>query len=391
MTLVLLIATGLMVKSANHLWQIDPGFDTSGMLTVSVSVPRQAVPASQTPPAAGQPAPPPPPYLVTGKELLERVRAVPGVTDAALASDVPLTGNGGAVFYSAEGDTTTDAQTIPRAYTHQVSASFFQTMRMPIKAGRTFIDSEVSAKGPAVIVSENVIKRFWPGQDPIGKRIKFGPPASNNPWLTIVGVVPETKYRALPANPTNDPDLYQPALDRSPQPLLIRTSLPPSSILSAVRAAIRYGQPAVAVFAAQTMDELVATQTSASRFTMWVLGLFAVTALILSAIGIYGVMSYLVTQRWREFSIRLALGATRRDILGVVVRHGAQLIAIGAAIGIAAALGLSRVFASALYGVTTFDVSSIVAIVVLVGSALLACVIPAFRATRVDPATTLRS
>jgi len=391
LAIVLFIGAALMIRSSQQLAAVDPGFDTSGMLTVTVSVPRQPAPATGAPPPPGQTPPPPPPYLLTGKEILERVRAVPGVTDAALVTEVPLTGNGGAVFYSAEGDATTDAQTMPRAYIHRVSGEFFKTMRMPIKAGRTFIDTEFTATSPAIIVSENVTKRFWAGQDPIGKRIKFGPPASTNPWLTIVGVVPETKFRALPANPTEDPDLYLPALDRSPQPVLIRTSLPPGSIQPQVRSAIRQGQPAVAVFAAQTMDELVATQTSASRFTMWVLGLFAVTALVLSAIGVYGVMSYLVTQRWREFSIRLALGASRRDIIGVVVGHGARLVAIGAAIGIAAAIALGQVFASALYGVTTFDVSSIGAIVVLVGSALLACVIPAFRVTRVHPATALRS
>jgi predicted permease len=319
------------------------------------------------------------------------VKSVAGVTSVSLTSDVPLTGAGGAIFYAAEGDMTTGAQAAPRIYFHRVSPNFFETMKMPMKAGRTFEASELTPTSTSVIVSEAVITRFWPGQNPIGKRIKFGNPTSENPWLTIIGVVPETKYRALPNNPTADPDLYLPALDRSPQPMMIRTSVAPNSLLPAIRAAITRGQTSVAVFATTTMDELVATQTAASRFTMWVLGLFAATALILSAIGIYGVMSYLVTQRTREFGIRLALGASRREIVGVVLRQGATLIAIGAVIGIGATIGLSRVFDGLLYEVTPIDPSSALAIALLVGSAVLACVIPAFRATRVDPAVALRN
>jgi hypothetical protein len=254
-----------------------------------------------------------------------------------------------------------------------------------------FEPAESTPASTAVIVSEPVVKRFWPNENPIGKRIKLGASNSANPWLTIVGTVPEIKYRGLPANPTADPDLYFPALDRSPQPMLIRTSLPPASILPAVRAALTQGQPAVAVFATSTMTDLIDTQTSASRFTMWVLSVFALTALLLSAIGIYGVMSYLVTQRTREFGIRLALGASRSEIVGVVLRHGTKLIAIGAAIGIAATLGLSKLFEALLYEVTAIDVSAALAIGVLVTAAVLACVIPAIRATRVNPSVALRN
>lgn len=392
LAIVLFIGAGLMIRSTQKLAAIDPGFDPSGLLTVSVSVPRQPAPPGPTaPPAPGQPAPPPPPFVLSGRDLLERVGAVAGVASVSLASDVPLAGGGSAVFYAAEGDTTTDAQTVPRAFVHRVSPNFFSTMGMAFKSGRTFEPAEMTAASTAVIVSEAVVNRFWPGQDPLGKRIKIGGVTSQNPWLTIVGVVPETKYRALPANPTADPDLYFPALDRSPQPIVIRTSVPPASVLPAVRTAIMRGQPAVAVFATSTMEELVATQTSASRFTMWVLGLFAATALILSAIGIYGVMSYLVTQRTREFGIRFALGASRREIVGVVLRQGVVLIATGAVIGIGATIALSRVFSGVLYEVTPIDPSSAIAIALLVGAAVLACVIPALRATRVDPANALRS
>ncbi len=390
LAIVLFIGAGLMIRSSQKLAAVDPGFDTSNILTINVSVPRQPASPTAPAPAPGQPAPPPR-YVLSGKELIERVRAVPGVTSVGLTSDVPLSGNDSAVFYSAEGDGTTDAQTVPRAYFHRVNPEFFETIRMPLRSGRTFADTELTPTSSVVIVSENVVKRFWPDQDPIGKRIKLGRPDSANPWMTIVGVVAETKYRALPANPTADPDLYLPALDRSPQAMLIRTSVPAASVLAAVRSSIGRGQSAVAVFGTQTLDDLVAAQTSPSRFTTWVLGLFALTALVLSAIGIYGVMSYLVTQRTREFGIRLALGASRGELVGVVLRHGTKLIAIGAVIGVAAAFGLSKLFETLLFGVTPVDVSSGVAIIILVGAAVLACLIPAIRATRVDPVVALRS
>jgi putative ABC transport system permease protein len=393
LAIVLFVGAGLMIRSGQKLAAIDPGFDPSGVLTVNVSIPRQpAPPVAPGPPAAavpGQPAPPP--FVLSGLELLARVRAVPGVISVSLVSDVPLSGNSSAIFYSAEGDTTADAQTQPRAYWHRVSPEFFATLHLPLSAGRTFLGTDATPDSPAVIVSDRVTRRFWPSQDPIGKRIKRGAPDSPNPWLTIVGTVGETKYRALPSNPTADPDLYFPALDRSPQPVLIRTSVTPSSVTSAVRAAIRSGQPSVVVFGEMTMVALVESQTSASRFTTWILGLFATTALVLSVIGIYGVMSYLVAQRTREFGIRLALGATRADLVRVVLRHGTTLIAFGAVIGIAATAGLYRLFSSLLYEVTAVDVSSGLAILVLVGAAVLACIVPAIRATRVDPVIALRN
>jgi putative ABC transport system permease protein len=399
LAIVLLVGAGLMIRSVQKLTAIDPGFNAEGLLTLDVSIPRQPAPAASASaaapaaPAGGQGAnaqPPPPPFVTSGAVILEHVRAVPGVTAASLGSDVPLDGNSSAVFYSAEGDSTSGAQTMPRAYIHRVTPEFFQTLGMPIKAGRTFLDSEATPGGTSVVVSEGVARRFWLNQDPIGKRIKFGAVTSQNPWLTIVGVVGEVKYRGLPSNPTGDPDLYFPALDRAVQGMLIRTSVDPASVTSAVRGAIHAAHPSIVVFNVSTMADLVKAQTAASTFTTWILGLFATTALVLSVIGIYGVMSYLVAQRTREFGIRLALGATRREIISVVLRHGGRLILVGAAIGMAGSLGLSKLLGGLLYGVTPIDMSSAVAVLVLVTVAVLACLVPAFRATRVDPVDVLR-
>ena len=199
------------------------------------------------------------------------------------------------------------------------------------------------------------MKRFWPGQDPIGKRIKFGQLTSSaGSWLSIVGVVGEVKYRGLPDNPTADPDIYLPFVERNSQyAIAVRTAVPPSSLVAPLRAVIRSADPSIPIYQVSTMEELVASQTSQSRFTMWLMGVFAAVALTLSVIGIYGVMSYLVSQRTREIGIRLALGAGGRDILRLVVGNGARLIAGGilhragggvraAAAGVVAALRRDR-------------------------------------------------
>jgi putative ABC transport system permease protein len=280
---------------------------------------------------------------------------------------------------------------MPRAYVHRVTPEFFDTLGVSMVAGRTFEGAELAPDSRAVIVSRALVDRFWPGQPPIGRRIKPGAPQSTAPWLTIVGVVPDVNYRGLPANPTRDPDLYFPSSDRSPQRLLVRTAGDPASLIAAVTAAVRSVHPGIVVYGAAPLDSLVAAQTSVQRFTAWVLGVFAAVALVLSVVGIYGVMSYLVAQRTREFGIRLALGARRADIVGVVLRQGTLLVAVGAAIGIAATLMLTRLLDALLYQVTATDGSAGAAILVLIAVALIACAVPAIRATRVDPVVALRA
>jgi len=328
---------------------------------------------------------------VSARTVLERVRAVPGVAAASLTSDIPLSGDGAASFYAAEGQPPMTAQNVPRAYVHRISPDFFSTLRIPIKAGRTFLDSELSGQANVVVVSEHVAARFWPRQDPIGKRIKIGALTSTAPWLNIVGVVGETKYRALPENPTADPDLYFPQLDRArQQAFVIRTTVPPSSIVAAIRAAIRSVDPTIPVFSVTPMTDYIGRLTAPARFTMWLMGVFAASALMLAVVGIYGVMSYLVTQRTREIGIRLALGAGGRDILRLVVGNGARLIGAGIVIGVAAAVALQRLVSTLLFGVTAADGASVVAVIVLATVALMACYVPAVRATRVDPLRALR-
>jgi predicted permease len=390
LAVVLLVGAGLMIRSVRNLAALNPGFDPEGVLTLHASIPRASAPPAAAPPAPG-PQPPPPPPVVYARALLERLRAVPGVTAVALGNDLPLDGNSGASFYSAEGQPAANAQNMPRCYVHRVTPEFFTTLRIPILSGRTFTDAEALPAPAAVIVSERVIKRFWPGQDGVGKRVKFGSLANNSPWLTIVGVVGEVKYRGLPENPTADPDFYLPFADRNQQvAIAVRGSVPPATLVAPIRAVVRSADPSIPIYSVAPMDELIGSQTAQSRFTMWLMGVFAAVALSLAVIGIYGVMSYLVTQRTREIGIRLALGAGGRDILRLVVGNGARLIAAGIVIGVAASFALQRLVSSLLFGVTAADTASGVAVAILGGVALLACYLPAVRATRVHPLQALR-
>ena len=382
LAVLLLVGASLMIRSVQQLVAIDPGFDADRVLMARVSIPRQA-----TAPAPGTSAP----LVVAARTLLDRVRALPGVSAASLASDPPLSGLSSAVFYTAEGQSATNAQTAPRAYVHRVTPEFFSTLRIALRSGRTFLPSELTPTSGVVVASEHVVTRFWPGQDPIGKRIKLGNLASQNPWLTIVGVAGEVKYRGLPENPTADPDLYFPFVDRVQQvSLVVRTTLDPASLAPALRSAIREVDPDIPVFAVATMAERIGDQTAQSRFTTWIMGAFAAMALLLSAIGIYGVMSYLVSQRTREVGIRMALGATPREIVRLIVGRGAQLIGAGIVLGGFASIALERLMATLTYRASILDGVTAAAIAVLTGAGLLACYLPAVHAARVDPLVALR-
>jgi putative ABC transport system permease protein len=284
------------------------------------------------------------------------------------------------------------AQKVPRAYVHNVTPEFFHALRIPFTAGRTFNASEMTAQ-ETVIVSETLVRRFWPGQDPVGKRIKFGYSDSQRPWMTIVGVVNDMKYRGLPANPTADPDVFLPMREQAQQfALLVRTPLDPASLAPAVRKTLRDLDATAVLYGVTTLDSLLSQQTANSRFTGWLMGIFAASALLLAMIGIYGVMSYAVTRRTQEIGIRVALGAARGDVLRLLVRRGMSLIGAGLVLGIAGSLAVTRLIGALLYGVTPRDALTFAgAAAVLAAVALVACLIPASRAARIHPAIALRN
>jgi predicted permease len=380
LAIVLLVGAGLMIQSVRKLAAVEPGFDPDSLLTVHISVP-----SASTPRAPGTPARP----VVTSRELLERVSAVPGVAAVALGNDTPYGGGSSATSYTAEGhDGAFTGQNRPRTYQHRVSPGFFAALRIPFVSGRTFLDSEVSATPSAVVVSERVVSRFWPGQDPLGKRIKLGL-NPDSPWLTIVGVVRDVRYRRV-AEQDRDPDIYLPFADRNAQiGLVIRTTVPPTTVIEPVRAAIRAASPSIPIYNVASMDERISRQSGFSRFITWVMGVFAGIALWLCALGIYGVMSYVVTQRTREIGIRLALGAQPREVLGAIVGSGARLILVGLVIGSVASVALRRVVSTQIVDVPLTDPAAGLALVVFALVGLAACFVPGLRATRLDPVRAL--
>jgi hypothetical protein len=282
-----------------------------------------------------------------------------------------------------------DSQLMTLTGTDDVSPEFFSALRMPFVAGRTFLDHELTPTPSAVIVSETVADRFWPGQDPIGKRLTFGSVDANVQWLAVVGVVRDVRYRSLRQTANTDPDIYLPFADRNAQiAFAIRTNVPPASLVAPVRAAIRAVNASIAVYDVESMAGRVRRQSSRERFTTWVMSVFAGIALWLCALGIYGVISHVVTQRTREIGIRLALGAQPGEVLRKIVGAGARLIVTGIAIGGVASIAL-RGAVSSIVDVPLSDpaVGAAVVLFALVGVA--ACLVPGVRATRLDPVRAL--
>jgi putative ABC transport system permease protein len=393
LSMLLLVGAGLMIRSLQHLTALNPGYDPTHVVRLRVSLPRIAAPAGQAG-APAQNAPPDPnaKVAVAAADILSRISRSPGVESASVSTDTPM-GGSSAVFYAAEGQPPMTAQNAPRAYFHRVSPAFFQTLHAQFVSGRSFTDDEVRGNANVAVVTQNMVARFWPGQDPIGKRVKIGGLNSQRPWLNIIGVVKELKYRGLPDNPTPDPDLFQVFNERSRDfSVLVRTSLEPGSMLKSIRSTVVEAEPSILIYNAGTLEELMAEQISRPRFTGWLMGIFAAVALILAAIGIYGVMAYTVSRRTREIGLRMALGAGRAEVLRMVVTRGMALVAAGLIVGAAAALGLTRLVATLIYGVSPTDPFAFTAAAAtLAAVALIACFMPASRASRIDPAVALRN
>ncbi len=370
--LVLLIGAGLFVRSLQRELSVPPGFDATGVLRARVVLPGQETPDAR---------------LRVSQQLEERLSAVPSVRGVAIGSDLPLGGSSSAAFVFIP-----EKEQAVRFYRHSVTTNFFSTLGIRLLDGRVFSAEDRDGAPPVVTINESMARRFWPSESPVGKRLRLG--NVKGPEVTIVGVVGDVRYRDLRTPlATSEPDVYFPMAQRpaGALQLAVRSNLQQENLSNAIRRELAAIDPAMALFGVRPMEELVAQQTANGRFASSLLGVFGVAALVLTAVGLYGVLAFLVSLRSREIGIRLALGATRLDVVGNVLRHGVTLVAIGTVIGIAATAGLYKLFSSLLFEVTAFDASSGLAILALVGAAVLACVIPAIRATRVDPVTALRN
>jgi predicted permease len=402
LAVILLVGAGLLIRTMAALSAVDPGFHVERLLTLRVSLPAlPVVPGSAGAADADAGAAVEVPSSSAALSILERLRNLPGVERAGLGSALPLAGDANATSYTAEGQQPVAAHERPRTFRQRVVPGFFETMGIELVAGRDFTEAEMReegrlqtgvAPGATIIVSERLVNRFWPGQDPIGKRMKYGAPESTAPWMRIVGVVRETKMRRLPENGTTDPDVFQPFRPQTRAfALMVRTAVPPETLVETVRRTIREIEPGATVFNVAPMEERVALQMARPRFVSWLMGAFAGLALLLAAIGVYGVLAQQVARRTQEIGIRMALGASAGEILRLVMRSGLALVGLGLAIGAVGALAMTRLLQTVLYGVSQTDPVTFGGVMLTLGAvALVATLVPARRAMRVDPLVALR-
>ncbi|HYE73496.1 MAG TPA: ABC transporter permease [Blastocatellia bacterium] len=375
LSLVLLISAGLLIRSFVRVQQVTPGFAPENTLSMRISL--------VGPDYAEEPR-----RLGFYQQMWERIRRVPGVESVGGVSVLPLTGGIGWGGITIEGY---DPSAAIQADQRVASVGYFETMKVPLIRGRFFKEQDIKEAQPVVIIDENLARNYWPNAEPVGKRLKRGGASSTAPWLTVVGVVASVKHYALDTD--SRVALYTPHLQSGVGSLSIalRTSTDPASVASAVTREIRSLDPNIAIYDVKTMEQWLSESLARRRFAMFALGLFALVAMILAAVGIYGVMSYTVEQRTREIGIRVALGAQTRDVLALVVKQGMSLAIIGVVIGLAGATVFTRVMASMLFGIRATDLitfTTIAALLTLV--ALFACWLPARRATKVDPMVALR-
>lgn len=384
LSLVLLIAAGLLLRSFWRLLNVNPGFDPRHTLVARIWLPVPNNPDLN-------PYRPPAKRVGFAREVLKRVSALPGVQYAAMSggNGIPLVGQHNKGPFTIE--ERADDGSPPQAETNNVSPDYFKVLGTPLIRGRFFADSDDTETQRVVLIDQTMAARYWPNADPIGKRLKFGPRTSQAPWMTIVGVVGDIKTESFEAR--DQPHLYIPMFQSAgfAMAVYIRTDPNPETFTQPLREQVQAVDHELPVFGIQKLEDVVATSLANRRFAVQMIGLFGTVALLLAGVGIYGVMSYAVTQRTHEIGIRLALGAQARDVLRMVVRQGLTLAVIGVAIGLVGAFALTRLISSLLFGVSATDPLTFSAIAVLLTVvALLACYLPARRATKVDPLIALR-
>jgi putative ABC transport system permease protein len=377
--LILLIGAGLLVKTFSVLRSVEPGFKPDHLLTMRVELPEAR-------------------YKDVDKQTrfrtqtLAAVNSLPGVK-AAMVSELPLSGDSLNHNFVIDGRPPIAPGDEPSLETRSVIGDYFQSMGIPLKSGRDFASQDFIEKAPLVgIANDALVRQYFPNEDPLGQRIRW----ARNPqveWITIVGVVGDVKHFGLDL--PEEPGLYSPYTQAPPwkrwTSLVVRTQSDPTSMAGAVKQQVWKIDPQLPLTKVETMDEVASGSFAARRFNMSLLVIFAGLALVLAAVGIYGVMSYAVTQRTQEIGIRMALGARAVDVLRLIIRNGMTLISIGVVLGLAGAFALTRLLATLLFGVGPTDKLTFATVcAVLIFVALLACYIPARRATKVDPLVALR-
>jgi putative ABC transport system permease protein len=381
LSLLLLIGAILMLRSFSNLRGVDPGFRADHVLALRVNVPDSRYGSFTK-------------RSEFFDRVLERVRALPGVQNAAFTSVLPLTNKGGTSDFKPQGQLRRPG-VVYDACNRVVSPAYFETMRIPIQRGRSFDVRDGASAPPVAIINETMARQFWPGEDPIGNRFRFGGSEEKNPWVTIVGVNEDVRNMGLGAPVKAEMSFpYWQAKNNwmVPLDLVIRTIGDPMSLAGGVRRTIWSIDRNQPVSDIQTLDDLLDNEVMQRRLQARLLGGFAALALALACVGMYGVLAYLVTQRTKEIGVRLALGAEARDILRTVARRGMVLAGSGMTIGILGALALSRFLSSMLFDISGKDPMIYAsAVAIFAGVALAACSIPAVKASRIDPVLALRN
>jgi putative ABC transport system permease protein len=377
---ILLIGAGLLINSFLHLRNLDPGFRADHLLTMRVDLSELKYPDGER-------------RAEFFDEVLRRLRSLPGLESAAVAANLPFTYNGDSTTIAVEGIPDPPPAHWPDVIYRAIGSGYFTTMGIPMIRGRDFTDQDRGDSKKVVVISEKTAQHYWPGEDPIGKRLKPGATTSDIPWREVIGVVKDVRQNDFIAQPKMQMYLpYRQMKDLAANALVVRTSVEPMSLATSVRNAIWTVDKDQPVANIDTMDHIVSEAIARQRFSMLLLGVFAALALLLAAVGIYGVMSYSVAQRRHEIGIRIALGAQRADVLRMTMKQGLKLVALGLLIGLASAFVLTRVMASLLFGISATDPATFASIcVVLLGVAALANYIPALRATKVDPIVALQA
>jgi putative ABC transport system permease protein len=374
--LVLLVGAGLLIRSFRNLLEVRPGIDAHNLIAIATQLPSGARTPDQR------------------KAIWERIRtqveATPGVVGAAAVSRLPFAGRHLGSWVYIEGRSVPGEPGIEAEY-RVCTPGYFGVMGIPLRAGRLFDAHDDAAAGAVVVISEAMARQFWPGQNAVGKRIRVGTNPENTPWITVIGVVGDVRHFGLEAAPR--PELYRPyALNPLGAPILVvRTRVDAPALLSELSAKVRAVDPAIPTYNESVMERLVERSTAQRRFVMLLLAGFALAALLVAGVGIYGMVSQAVAQRTAEIGLRMALGATPADVLRMVFREGARLMGAGIAIGSAAAMGLAWLMRGMLFAMRPLDPAAFLAAAgTLALFALAACYVPARRATRVDPMTALR-
>lgn len=376
--LVLLVSSVLIVRGFLRLLDTNPGFDTRNVLTMRMALAENNYGEEWR-------------RRAFSEQLVQRVKTISGVQSAAVVMPLPLSGDGAQTPFAIEGRGLLASNQVPLADLASVSPDYFDTLGIRLVQGRFFNEHDKEDSAQVAIIDETMAHRYWPNENPVGKRLKMGPAESNSPWIEIVGVVGHLKNYGVTEESRVEMFRPYPQVPFNTISLVVRTDKEPSAMASAVRneiAGIDHQQP---VYSVRTMDDLLSTTMAPRRLVVFVLAAFALLALLLKAIGVYSVMAYSVSERMHEIGIRMALGAERSNILKLIMSQGLKLVIIGLMIGLVFTVLFTSIAASLLFGLSPGDpVSYMSGLVILATVALLACYVPGIKATRVDPIIALR-